>query len=226
MRATKQGYFNYRNQTLSVCNARSQLAEREVKTLFAMLQVGAGEDFLDGKAVLDLGCGDQFLKKVFEDRGSTYRGIDVDECNLEEQVFPVESGSQDIAVSLALIEHLQDPGHFLEETLRVLKPGGLLWLSTPDISACGAKFWDDPTHVRPYTRVSLRTLLRMSGFLEVLVTPNYRCMPEHLYRDTDFNFFRARHLMLFSGTSRFPVPEWLKGHCTGLFALAKKNKQE
>lgn len=222
MSSNKHGYFKLRNETLSLQDDRHTLGEREVKTLLTMLQLHDGGSSLNGKAVLDLGCGDQFLKKAFEDRGARYRGIDVDECNLEAQAFPVEDSSQDVAVSLALIEHLQDPGHFLAETQRVLKTGGWLWLSTPDIEACGTKFWNDPTHVHPYTRASLRTLLRMNGFDDVLVTPNYRCKPRDLYRDTDFNFFRARHLMPFLGTSSFPVPDWLKGRCTGLFALARK----
>lgn len=222
MSANKQGYFKHRNEKLSVQDDRNQLGEREVKTLLAMLKVPFDGGYLNGKAVVDLGCGDQYIRKAFEDRGATYRGVDIDECNLEVLRFPVEDCSIDIAVCLALIEHLQDPGHFLAETFRVLKPGGLLWLSTPDIEACGAKFWNDPTHVHPYTRASLRTLLRMNGFIDALVTPNYRCKPSNHYRDTDFNFFRANHLMPFAGTSRLPVPNWFKGHCTGLFALAKK----
>lgn len=226
MSANKQGYFKHRNETLSVRDDRNELGEREVKTLLAMLKVHADGSFLDGKSVIDLGCGDQYLRKAFEDRGATYRGVDIDECDLESRSFPVGDGVQDIAVCLALIEHLQDPGYFLAETFRVLKPGGLLWLSTPDIEACGAKFWNDPTHVHPYTRASLRTLLRMNGFIDALVTPDYRCKPSTLYRDTDFNFFRARRLMPFAGTSRLPVPDWLKGQCTGLFALAKKPNSE
>lgn len=222
MSTNKLGYFKYRNEALLMQHDRNALGEREVKTLLAMMHIPDNGSFLDRKAVLDLGCGDRFLKKPFESRGASYHGIDVNECNLEVQAFPVEDDSQDIAVCLALIEHLQDPGHFLAETARVLKPEGLLWLSTPDIEACGSKFWNDPTHVHPYTRASLRTLLHINGFADVLVTPNYRCKPGDLYRDTNFNFFRARHLMPFAGASRLPVPNWLKGHCTGLFALAKK----
>lgn len=222
MSTNKQNYFKHRNQTLSVRNDRHLLGEREVKTLQAMLQTPDKEGFFQGKAVVDLGCGDQYIRQAFENRGSTYRGVDINECNLEAQDFPVLSNSQDIAVCLAIIEHMHDPGHFLAETLRVLKTDGLLWLSTPDIEACGAKFWNDPTHVHPYTRASIRTLLRMSGFADVLVTPNYRCKPIDHYRDNNFNFFRAHFLFPFAGTSRLPVPEWLKGHCTGLFALAKK----
>ena len=222
MSNNKQTYFKHRNQALSLRDNRQLLGDREVKTLQAMLQSLGKEGCIDGKAVVDLGCGDQYIKKAIEGRGATYRGIDIEECNLETQAFPIASDSQDIVVCLALIEHMHDPGHFLSETLRVLNTGGLLWLSTPDIEACGSKFWNDPTHVHPYTRESMRTLLRMNGFAEVLVTPNYRCKPIDFYRDNDFNFFRARHLMPFAGTNRFPVPEWFKGYCTGLFALAKK----
>jgi len=221
MSLSKEGYFNHRNQTLSVQNDRNALGEREVITLLTMLDIDAGGNFLEGKSVIDLGCGDQYIRKAMEGRGATYRGVDIDECNLESQDFPVETNSCDIAVCLALIEHLRDPSHFLMETKRVLKPGGALWMSTPDIAACGAKFWNDPTHVHPYTRSSFRILLRMNGFADVVVTPNYRCKPSYLYRDTDFNFFRARYLMPFAGTSHLPVPESLKGYCTGLFALAK-----
>ncbi len=222
MSANKQSYLKHRNEKLSLRDDRYVLGEREVKTLLAMLKGPLDGGFLNAKAVIDLGCGDSYIRKAFEDRGATYRGVDIEECNLEVEPFPVEDNSKDIAVCLALIEHLQDPGHFLAETLRVLKPGGLLWLSTPDIEACGTKFWNDPTHVHPYTRASLRMVLQMNGFTDVLVTPNYRCKPSNLYRDTDFNFVRARYLMPFVGTSRLPVPDWLKGHCTGLFGLGKK----
>lgn len=220
MTANKSGYFNHRNATLATRNDREWLGERELRTLVAMLSVEADLDYFAGKAIIDLGCGDQYIRNPFERRGATYRGIDIDECNLETQDIPVPSSSYDIAVSLALVEHLIDPGNFLTEVKRILKPGGLLWMSTPDIAACGAKFWNDPTHMHPYTRSSFRMLLKMNGFTDVLITPNYRCKSAHLYRDTDINFFRARHLMPFSGTSRFPAPEWLKGKSSGLFALA------
>jgi len=222
MSANKQGYFNSRNAALRAYNGREMLGEREVRTLLTMLRVDSNPNYLTGKSVCDLGCGDQYVRKAFEDLGAFYRGVDIGECNLETDMFPVEDESTDIAVCLALIEHLIDPGHFLTETKRILKPGGLLWISTPDIEACGAKFWNDPTHAHPYTRGSLRMLLCMNGFSDVLVTPNYRCKPSDLYRDTNFNFFRARYLMPFAGTSRLPVPAFFKGHCTGLFALARK----
>jgi len=187
-----------------------------------MLGFSTKTDFLHDKTLVDLGCGDQYTRKAFEGYGESYWGIDIDQCDLEKDAFPFAAESTDIVICLALIEHLSDPGHFLTEIKRILKPGGLVWISTPDIKACGADFWNDPTHMHPYTRTSLRMLLQMHGYADVLITPNYHCKPNALYRDTDINFFRARHLMPFAGTSWAPVPEFLKGHCTGLFAIAKK----
>ena len=89
MTTGKQGYFNHRNQILSVRDDRNQLGEREVKTLLSMLRVRDSRSFLNGKALIDLGCGDQYIRKAFEERGAIYHGVDINECNLEVQTFPV-----------------------------------------------------------------------------------------------------------------------------------------
>ncbi len=101
-------------------------------------------------------------------------------------------------------------------------------METPVSEACGNKFCNDPTHVHLYTRASLRTLLEMSCFKDVLITPNYRYKSREMYADTSFNFFRfrylIRYLMPFPGTTTFPVPAALKRKRTGLFGLGKKAK--
>ena len=216
-----ESYFSHRIQKLQN-DQRDVLGEREVKTLTTVLGLDDDQNALSGMRVVDLGCGDQHLRLPFEKRGASYRGIDINDCNLEIETFPLEDEAYDITVSMAVIEHLRDPGHFLREIKRILKPGGALWMDTPDIEACGVKFWNDPTHVHPYTRASLRTLLEMHGFRNVLVTPNYRCKPKNYYGDSNFAFFRARYLMPFAGTSTMPVPPLIKGRCTGLFVLGRR----
>ena len=219
--SNKENYFFHRLENIERAG-RMYLGEREVQTLITVLGLTDGQVALSGKQVVDLGCGDQHLKEPFEKQGANYRGIDIDDCNLEVEAFPFQDESCDIAVSMAVIEHLRDPGHFLSEIRRILRPGAVLWMDTPDIEACGAKFWHDPTHVHPYTRASFRMVLEMNGFEDVLVTPNYRCKPKNYYIESDFNFFRARHLMPFSGISNLWVPFFLKGGCTGMFALGRK----
>lgn len=196
--------------------------EREVSTLLTVLNIADRRDALDGKFIVDLGCGDEHMKEALECRGAIYRGIDVNDCDLETESIPIIDEACDIVVSMALIEHLKDAGNFLSEVRRILKPGGVLWMETPDIEACGNKFWNDPTHVHPYTRASLRTVLEISGFKSIVVMPNYRCKPKKFYRETDLNFFWARNIMFLSGTSNFPIPDLFKGRCSGLFSLAMK----
>jgi SAM-dependent methyltransferase len=215
-------YFSYRNSSLRNESKRNQLGEREVMTLLTVLRIADKPFGLEGKTIADLGSGDQHLRKSLEDRGAEYKGIDIDKCNLEFDQIPLKDESIDIAIGLALIEHLRDPSHFLDEVQRILKKGGALWLDTPDIEACGTDFWNDPTHVHPYTRNSFRVLLEMNGFVEVMISPNYRCKTINHYRGTKLNFYKARKLMLFRGTSRLPVPDFFKGKCTGLFALSIK----
>jgi len=221
-RSSKEDYFTLRVERVKNSEGRAVLAEREVRTLMTVLDLSDHENCLAGMHVADLGCGDQYLKKSFEKRGASYRGVDVDECDFEVDSLPLANESCDIVVSMSVIEHLRDPGNFLSEVKRILKDGSALWMDTPDIQACGGNFWNDPTHVHPYTRVSIKMLLEMSGYKDVLVTPNYRCKPKHYYTGESFSFFRARHLMPFAGMTEAPVPEFMKGHCSGLFVLGRK----
>ncbi len=54
--------------------------------------------------------------------------------NLNESL-PIESESVDVGLSLAVLEHLDKPNVFLQEAYRVLKPGGMMLLTTPGPSS-------------------------------------------------------------------------------------------
>jgi len=75
-----------------------------------------------------------------------------------------------LTVASHILEHIQEPVPFLQELARITRPGGLVWLEAPsELSAvprgsdCPAdhsfgSFWDDPTHVRPWTPGALYRL--------------------------------------------------------------------
>lgn len=60
-------------------------------------------------------------------------GHDIIEADLN-RPFPVESGSQDCVIAFSVLEHLLMPCAFMRECHRVLRPGGVLVLLTPNIS--------------------------------------------------------------------------------------------
>ena len=51
--------------------------------------------------------------------------------------------------------------------MRVLKPGGIFVALTPDWKSQQSFFWDDYTHVKPFTQKGLRDVLKIHGFKEV-----------------------------------------------------------
>ena len=180
-------------------------------------KLGANESVISN--VLDLGAGDKFLKDSFEKLGIEYTSLDLPECNFENDTFPLPSNKYDCVISLAVLEHLRDPSNFLLEIRRVLKSGGVLWLSTPNWQHCSRTFYDDYTHVSPYTPNSLRALLKDFGLEDTHVYPNLRCKPIFSYTG-HAPFFRAKWFLPFKGSSRLPVPGFLKGRAVGIFSLS------
>jgi 2-polyprenyl-3-methyl-5-hydroxy-6-metoxy-1,4-benzoquinol methylase len=220
MSFTSKNYFDERIKNMSSISNRSFLAERELKTILPLLGIEDGPNSLGGRRVLDLGCGDKFLSSSIRNRGGEYLGLDVDVCNFERDMLPTSSEYFDLVICLSVIEHISDAGLFMNEIKRVLRSGGKLWMETPDVKACGFRFWDDPTHVRPFTRRSLRHFLKMNGMADIRIMPNFRCKPLTYYRDSDFIFFLANRIIPFSGLSKLPVPAFLKGRSLGLFSLS------
>jgi 2-polyprenyl-3-methyl-5-hydroxy-6-metoxy-1,4-benzoquinol methylase len=67
----------------------------------------------------------------------------------------------DSIISVEVIEHLSNPQDFLAEVRRVLRPGGLFVLTTPNrlrSSPTPGSLW--PAHVREYSPAELESLLR------------------------------------------------------------------
>jgi SAM-dependent methyltransferase len=64
--------------------------------------------------------------------------------------------SFDVITAIEVIEHIQDDGRFVEELFRLLKPGGVCYLTTPNGVAVRR---ENPDHVRHYTGRELEQLL-------------------------------------------------------------------
>lgn len=101
-------------------------------------------------SVLDIGCGDGFFLRQLRDKiegASLLAGIDRDpesvasaiaeglECSVSrlEDHLPYQDGTWDLVFAGEIIEHIADPDLLLSEIWRVLKPGGHLLLTTPNL---------------------------------------------------------------------------------------------
>jgi len=172
--------------------------------------------------LMDIGCGNRYLRYGCEKFNISYEGIDYSDCNLEKDKIPKEDNKYDLVISLALIEHLRDPSNFLNESYRILKPGGIFFISTPNWQYSFRDFFNDPTHIHPYTPISLEQVLEFSNFKNVKIVPNLRCKSKGAYQGIA-PFFRAAFLRPFTNKKKYLlIPNFLKGKALGLFGIGIK----
>jgi len=95
-------------------------------------------------------------------------------CDLNREPLSLPDESVDILICFHLIEHLTNPGNLMSEAFRVLRSTGILFCTTPDWRKDYKTFWRDPTHVRPYDKVSVARLFRMYRFMVEVFSWNAR----------------------------------------------------
>ena len=128
--------------------------------------------------LLEVGCGRGDFLRGFSRCGFTCHGVDQSEMARKicpkadivqadvEQGLPYDNDRFDIIYSKSVIEHFYNPEKLISEMYRVLKPGGILIVLTPAWEYIYKIFFDDWTHRSPFTKTSLRNILRMHDFQE------------------------------------------------------------
>ncbi len=138
----------------------------------------AALDLCQGLSVVDIACGEGYGSYLLSQRVRSVVGIDIDEAairtassryqspNLQFKSgsctqIPLESRSADVVVSFETIEHVGSPDAFLEEVSRVLKPDGMLVISSPECSRYNAgKLERNEFHVSEMSEDELLATLR------------------------------------------------------------------
>ena len=98
---------------------------------------------------------------------SRYPRVEVMQANLAE--LPLPDASMDVVVNFQVIEHLWDQAQFVAECARVLRPSGLLMVSTPNriTFSPGRDTPINPFHTRELNAAELTQLLVDAGFSQV-----------------------------------------------------------
>lgn len=157
------------------------------------------------KEVLDMGCGlGFFIQKAGE--GINVLGVDsnskvVEHCRTaginvilaNAAELPIENSKQVDGIMCAhLLEHLQEPEKAFQEFRRVLKVGGVVIVRVPPFDS---SFYDDWTHVRPFTKKTLVRLATVYGFKIIRVFFYHYDIPFRYRQNIFFRFVNLmRHL--------------------------------
>jgi 2-polyprenyl-3-methyl-5-hydroxy-6-metoxy-1,4-benzoquinol methylase len=142
-----------------------------------------------GKSLLDAGCGVGDFLAVAQHHGWQVEGVEIsaraaqaanhrvgERVKVGEVVHLEFPHTYDLITSYHVIEHLLDPVLTLSRFHDLLKPGGVLFLETPNIDSLGARIrgknWSHiipPEHIVYFGLNSLAYSLRQAGFEEVYV---------------------------------------------------------
>lgn len=137
--------------------------------------------------LLDLGCGAGSLLEAARAHGWDAQGIDVSISSVNHvrelgfEVFHGEliqaqlmSEQFDVIAAVEILEHLFDPVNVVKEAYRLLRPGGLFWLTTPHGRGLPARVlgldWrvvSPPEHLQLFSVTGLKTLLESAGFRQI-----------------------------------------------------------
>ena len=138
----------------------------------------------DHQPVLDVGCGRGEFLAACRDASVAARGVDLNErsvadlkargldvtlAGIPECFGSVGDASLGSVLAMHVVEHLPVEALFalFREAARVLRPGGLLMIETPNaesIAVSSSDFWRDPTHLAPRHVAALSVLAREHGF--------------------------------------------------------------
>lgn len=113
-----------------------RLLSRHLMPPARVLEVGAGSGAFT-KRLVDAGF--QVEAADLDPTGWPLEGVPLHVVDLNEPRWPLPEGAFDAVVAVEVIEHVENPSAFLRNARRRLKPGGLLFLTTPNVASLASR---------------------------------------------------------------------------------------
>lgn len=149
--------------------------------------VGQFAPYRQTNRLLDIGCGAGNLLLAAQKAGWDAQGLDVapnavrhvrelgfEAFHGELRDAQLPSEHFDVITAAELLEHLPDPRAELQEIMRLLRPGGIFWTTTPHARGLAARVlglkWrciSPPEHLQLFSVHGLKSLLLDVGFREI-----------------------------------------------------------
>ena len=143
---------------------------------------------LVNKNLLEIGCGrGDFINEFSKKKIQCYATDQLESAkinlnddiifhknDISEEKLPFEDNFFDTIYSKSLIEHINNHKFFFAECKRVLKKDGILITYTPDWESQYLNFFDDLTHIKPFTKISLKNSYQLYGFENCKVEKFYQ----------------------------------------------------
>jgi len=160
---------------------------RESRLRATKSQVELIKRYKKGTTLLDVGCGEGFFLFNASKAGYTTKGIELsqDAAAYAKREFSldIEAGAFgdvqfpgnhfEVVTLWQVLEHIPHPLEILKEAHRILKPGGLIAASTPDIEGIPSmmlrrKWWNiRRIHINQFSTKTLMDILQNAGFKNV-----------------------------------------------------------
>lgn len=155
-----------------------------------------------GGKVLDLGAGDSPYTGVFAEIGVELLRADIKPTDpvvlaIENGRVPLADGVLNAVISTQVLEHVPDVVGYLKEACRLLRPGGLLYLSTHGAFILHRH----PTDLRRWTIDGLRYEVEQAGFVVERIEPKVGVLATATH---------LRSIMFGAMTRRVPLTGWMR----------------
>jgi len=162
----------------------------KAKEATARHYLALAEKYVPKGNLLEVGCSTGIMLNVAQKNGWMVHGVEINEPAAEraarrlkvstietrdfhDGMFPGEFFS--LVFLMDVIEHLPDPGAFMDSVRKKLSPGGGVLLVTPNIMSLSARILKDrwphlmPEHTRLFSPDSIRALMEKAGLQTISV---------------------------------------------------------
>jgi len=203
---TEDYYLNLGVQYLK--NDSKEIIDKKIEPIEKLLLKDIGYPEKNNNRLLEIGCASGLYLKAAQRLGWDVYGVEVSEFaskfarenlslnvktgKFEESDFPDEPF--DFIVMIMLLEHLEDPKQVLTKINRLLKPGGKVFINTPNKhcleSIIFGKKWHEiffPYHLCIFSPSTIRLLAKITGF-EIEGLSTYRHLSNFINQTSDTKF--------------------------------------